>query len=397
MPPVRFVPSSRFYPMEIASPRSAWTGRLLRLVDRPLSALAEDRLRASMPVEHRPGNEARIAFAHLEGAARILAGVAPWLELDAASPEEAEAQGRLRSSALAALGHLFDPKAADFCDLGVHRQCLVEAAFLSLALMRAPRRLAAALDERTRGRLVDALRTSRRHPPAASNWLLFSALVECALFRLVGEADPMRIDYALRQHEQWYVGDGVYGDGPHFRWDYYNSFVIQPALLDVFETMRGRDEHWDALEKRTRARAGRFVLVQERMVAPDGSFPPLGRSLAYRCGAFHHLARQAWREELPPELPPGQARCALGAVIARTLDAPGTYDEQGWLRVGLAGRQPQLAESYITTGSAYLAAFAFLPLGLPPSADFWRAEDRAWTAARVWAGEDVAADMALWD
>jgi hypothetical protein len=30
----------------------------------------------------------------------------------------------------------------------------------------------------------------------------------------------------LRQHEQWYRGDGIYGDGPEFDWDYYNSFVM---------------------------------------------------------------------------------------------------------------------------------------------------------------------------
>ena len=33
----------------------------------------------------------------------------------------------------------------------------------------------------------------------------------------------MRIDYALRQHEQWYKGDGIYGDGPQFHFDYYNA------------------------------------------------------------------------------------------------------------------------------------------------------------------------------
>ena len=26
--------------------------------------------------------------------------------------------------------------------------------------------------------------------------------------------DTMRIDYALRQHQEWYKGDGMYGDGP---------------------------------------------------------------------------------------------------------------------------------------------------------------------------------------
>ena len=50
----------------------------------------------------------------------------------------------------------------------------------------------------------------------------------------------MRVDYALRQHEQWYKGDGVYGDGPEFHWDYYNSFVIQPMLLDVLDALPRR-------------------------------------------------------------------------------------------------------------------------------------------------------------
>ena len=34
----------------------------------------------------------------------------------------------------------------------------------------------------------------------------------------------------------WYKGDGVYGDGPPFHWDYYNSFVIQPMLLNILAT-----------------------------------------------------------------------------------------------------------------------------------------------------------------
>jgi hypothetical protein len=37
---------------------------------------------------------------------------------------------------------------------------------------------------------------------------------------------------AVNVHETWYKGDGFYGDGPDFHWDYYNSFVIQPMLLE---------------------------------------------------------------------------------------------------------------------------------------------------------------------
>ena len=75
--------------------------------------------------------------------------------------------------------------------------------------------------------------------------------------------------------------------------------------------------------------------------------------------------------------PPAQARAALDAVIRRTLDAPGTFDADGWLQIGLCGHQPGVGERYISTGSLYLATTAFLPLGLPPDDPFWIGPGRA--------------------
>jgi hypothetical protein len=98
---------------------------------------------------------------------------------------------------------------------------------------------------------------------------------------------------------------------------------------------------------------------------------------------------------LPEELPAGQVRCALNAVIGRTLSPAGTYDEAGWLRIGLSGHQPSIGERYISTGSCYLASFAFLPLGLPASDPFWTDADRPWTAVHVWGGGDIPCDHAL--
>ena len=63
----------------------------------------------------------------------------------------------------------------------------------------------------------------------------------------------------------------------------------------------------------------------------------------------------------------------MSAVIRRTMDAPGTFDSAGWLTVGFAGHQPKIGESYISSGSAYLCAVGFLPLGLPASDPFWSA------------------------
>jgi len=81
--------------------------------------------------------------------------------------------------------------------------------------------------------------------------------------------------------------------------------------------------------------------------------------------------------------------------MRRMLDAPGMFDEKGWLRVGFFGHQPSLAESYISTGSLYLCSAVFLPLGLPATDPFWSDPPRPWTAKMVWSGEQVGLDHAL--
>jgi hypothetical protein len=220
-------------------------------------------------------------------------------------------------------------------------------------------------------------------------------MIEAALAALGAHWDSMRVDYALRQHDAWYKGDGAYGDGPAFHWDYYNSFVIQPMLLDVLDAFRDKQPAWKELAVRVDERARRYAAVLERLIAPDGSFPPIGRSLAYRCGAFHLLAQMALRRALPAGLSPAQVRGALTAVIRRTLDAPDTFDADGWLRIGFCGHQPGVGEPYISTGSLYLCTVAFLPLGLAPTDEFWSAAPQPWTSRRAWSGESFPIDHAL--
>ncbi len=52
-------------------------------------------------------------------------------------------------------------------------------------------------------------------------------------------------------------------------------------------------------------------------------------------------------------------------------------------------------EGYISTGSLYLAATAFLPLGLPPTDPFWSASAAPTTQETAWGGADLPTDHAL--
>lgn len=377
--------------------RKQWFAELTRLAEPVLKSLSRGRLRIEMPVETRTDSLAdRTPYAHLEAFGRLLTGMAPWLELSVTSGEEAELHRRYQDLSRKCLAMAVDPESPDYMNFDRGSQPLVDTAFLAQALLRARGQLWEALDARTREQLVTALKTSRVIVPYRNNWILFSAMVEAALYRLAGEGDLVRISLALDQVDDWYLGDGVYGDGPEFHWDYYNSFVIQPFLIDILRATSQAfgSRYADRLEK-VMAIARRYAEIQERMIAPDGSFPPTGRSLTYRFGAFHLLAQLAFLEELPPALAPAQVREALTAVMERTLGAPGTFDSNGWLRLGLAGHQPSLAESYICTGSLYLCATGFLPLGLPPEARFWSESSQPWTSRKAWSGMDIEADSAL--
>jgi hypothetical protein len=374
--------------------RVTWIVLLRKLADPVLTNLARGTLKARMPVEQAAGAN-RQTVTHLEAIGRLLAGLGPWIEL----PADGTAEGKLRAEyaelARQAIARAVDPASPDYLNFTRERQPLVDAAFLAEAVLRAPRALRESLDPSTRRNLIAALEATRIISPGFNNWLLFSATVEAALLKLGAPWDRMRVDYALRQHDQWYKGDGAYGDGPQFHWDYYNSFVIHPMLLDVLDACRDELPAWKELSGRVAERAKRYAAVLERLVAPDGSFPPIGRSIAYRCGAFHLLASIALRRALPESVSPSQARGALTAVIRRTLEAPETFDTNGWLRIGLCGHQPGVGETYISTGSLYLCSVAFLPLGLDASDPFWSSPAQPWTSLKAWRGEAFPIDHAI--
>jgi hypothetical protein len=272
---------------------------------------------------------------------------------------------------------------------------LVDASFLAFALVRCPW-LYSNSDTITKQYLKDAFLITRNTTPGYTNWLLFSAMIETFFCKYNLSYDKVRIDFAVKEFtNHWYTGDGMFSDGNNFHLDYYNSYVIQPYLQSILQVINTKDSTYKNQVIRLDKIYKRYAIIQERLINSDGSFPALGRSIAYRGGAFHHLANMALLNFLPQEIPPNQVRCALSAVIKKTLNAKNTFTENGWLNLGLAGKQPNLAEGYINTGSLYLCTQIFLPLGLSLTNDFWSKPDVPWTSVKIWNGEDVKLDHAL--
>lgn len=375
-----------------ASDRAETIAVMQRLADPVLNATAANKLHTLMPVE---GPAGRAEFTHLEALGRLLAGMAPWLELGPDATPEGKLRERYIRLARRSIANAVDPHAADYMNFTHGAQRLVDAAFLAQALLRAPHQLWQGLSTAEQANVVNALKATRDQKPGENNWVLFSATIEAALWEFTGEANMPVLQSAVDKHMAWYKGDGVYGDGPTFHWDYYNSFVIQPMLLDVMAVCRSHHAPCAANADVILARAKRYAQIQEELVSPEGTFPVIGRSSAYRFGALQLLSQIALMHELPGALGPGEVRSALTAVVRRMMAAPGTFDRNGWLQIGTVGHQPSRGEQYISTGSLYLCSVGLLHLGLAADDPFWTVPAAPWTQKRIWAGEDVPADHAI--
>ena len=373
--------------------RDFWVNSLIKIADPVLENLSQNKLKEKMPIENETGNRYKVT--HLEAFGRVMCGISPWLELGPDNTLEGKLRKKYIDLSIKCLHNIVDPQSPDCLNFITDKQPLVDAAFLAEALLRSPKELWGNLDEITRRRLIEAFKSTRSIQPGNNNWLLFSAMIETALLRFSGEYDSKIIDFAFEKFKTWYKGDGWYGDGENFHTDYYNSIVIHPMMMDVLMELKTKNLCDTTFYKKEKNRWKRFAAIQERFISPEGTYPVIGRSLAYRFGVFHCLAQVALMHELPSEVKPSQVRCALTKVIRNQLNAPGTFDKNGWLQIGIYGHQPEIAEKYISTGSLYMCTVAFLPLGLPASDEFWNSPAAEWTNIKVWSGKNIKIDHAI--
>ena len=366
---------------------------MLKIASPVLKNLANGTLNKNLPTDFNP---AKKNVRCLEAFGRTLCGIAPWLELDGLSGEEAELQTKYRILVRRCIANATNPSSPDFMNFSENAQPLVDTAFMAHGIIRAPKQLFEMLDGKVKENLIAALKSSRAIKPHENNWLLFASMVEAALYMMGQETDDSRLYKGIDRFEnEWYCGDGVYGDGANFHFDYYNSFVIQPMFLDILRICADKDERLKNMYPTVLKRASRYAAILERMIAPDGSYIVIGRSVCYRFGAFQLLSQAALEGFLPEALSAAQVRTALTAVIKKCMDSPAIFRADGWLNPGVYGYQPKLAERYINTGSLYLCCAVFLALGLAPDTEFWSAPDKDWTQKTIWNGEHTNIDHAL--
>lgn len=380
------------------SDRTFWCNTLYRIAAPILSNMSKGELQKNMLVELSPtwdGRDKRVTY--MEAFGRTMAGLAPWLSLPDDNTDESTQRKQLRQWALKSYVNSVDPSSSDYLLWRKEGQPLVDAAYIAESFIRAYDQLWVPLDSVTKKRYIAEFQGLRRIDPPYTNWLLFSSTIECFLMKAGAPCDHYRINSALRKIEEWYVGDGWYSDGPHFAFDYYNSYVIQPMYIECLQIVTDNKQDWIAKRDRydiALKRMQKYSIILERLISPEGTYPVFGRSIPYRMAIFQSLAMLAWHKQLPASLSNGQIRAALTAVMKRMYSDNRNFNQQGFLTLGFNGHQPDTSDLYTDNGSLYMTTLAFLPLGLPADDPFWTDAPQDWTSKKAWEGNPFPKDHA---
>lgn len=390
----------RMLEKEVNEDRAYWAKIAYDLAAPILSNMANGELQKNMLVEVSPNWDGRNKkVTYMEAFGRLMAGIAPWLALPDDDTEEGKMRRQLREWALKSYANAVDPDSPDCLLWNGEGQVLVDAAYIAESFLRAYDALWEPLDQTTKDRYIKNFINLRHIDPPYTNWLLFSSIIESLLAKTGADCDEYRVNSAVRKVEEWYAGDGWYADGPNFAFDYYSSYVFHPMYLETLKTMEesGKRNRIDYGKYYDRAmkRAQKYSIVLERFISPEGTFPVFGRSIPYRMATMQPLALMALYEKLPEGLTNGQVRSALTKVMHNMYDGKENFNEGGFLTIGFAGRQPNIADWYTNNGSLYMTSLSLLPLGLPATHPFWSDAPQPWTSQKAWNGEPFPKDH-LW-
>lgn len=374
--------------------RQVWADLCYKISQPVLENMSKGNFQKDFPLELSPtwdGRDTKVAY--LETFARLMAGISPWLALPDDGTPEGKQRKQLHEWAIQAYKNAVDPNSPDKITwLTNTSQPLCDASYLVESFMRAPEATWGQLDEVTKKRYIEGLKSLRTIRPAYNNWLLFRAMVEVFFMSIGEDVDEYALSVGLQKMSEWYLSDGWYSDGPEYAMDYYNSYVMHPMMVEVVEMCKKHKFSTPISLDLAVKRMNRFNTILERFISPEGAYPAVGRSVIYRMGAFQTLAMSAWKYGLPKDLTNGSVRSALTCVMKRMFAVDGNFDDKGYLRLGFAGHQPNLANYYSNSGSLYMTSLVFMPLGLPADHPFWTAPAEPWTSQKAWSGQEFTED-----
>ena len=372
--------------------RIFWVSTMQKITFPVLNNLAKASLRKNMPYESLTSDNQK--FSYFSAFARVFNGIAPWLELGPDTSQEGQIREKYTYLTLKSIANAINSKSNDFILFIEPKQSLIDVALFAQGLLRAKNQIWLNLPMKVQARIIRELKNTRVIAPYENHWLLYTAMIEAALLEFTGECDKQRLTYGISKfRDEYYLGDGVYSDGSDMDVGYYNSFIIHPMLNDILAVMRKYGLREGEFLDVQFMRSSRLSSQLERSISPEGTYPVLGKSLAYRCGVFQLLSQAALLKILPRNINPAQIRSALTKVLKTQFDNDKNFNEDGWLVMGLMGSQMDICEEDINTGTLYSCCAVFLALGLDPNDDFWTAPAAEWSSVKAWNGGKIQKDQ----
>ena len=374
--------------------RIFWISTMQKIALPVLDNLAKGTLKKNMPYESKSVEGQK--FTYLEAFARVFNGIAPWLELGADSSDEGKIREKYIGLTLKGISNAVNPNRSDFIFVIEPKQSLVDVALFAQGLLRAKNEIWLNLPMDIQARIIRKLKNTRIIAPYENHWLLFTSMIEAALLEFTGECDKERLTYPISKfRDDFYIGDAIYSDGEDFESSYYNSLIIHPMINDILAVMRKYGLQDGEFLDVQLMRSSRLASQLERIISPEGTYPLLGKSLAYRCGVFHLLSQATLLKILPRNIAPVQVRCALTKVLKRQFNGNQNFDSDGWLICGLNASQVDICEKNIDTGSLYLCCAVFLALGLDLNDEFWNEPFEEWSSLKAWNGHQIKPDQPI--
>lgn len=361
--------------------KKQWETYLIKLVKPVLEDYSNGKLKDRF---NSLVDDDNIDNAVVEAVSRSLMGVSTWIESEEYSERKVEMRN-IVTKVLINIGNGVEN--FNFSD---HKQKLVEAGHISYALKMAPNSMLGRLTEKQQEKLLFKISESRKITPHLNNWLLFSAMRESMFHKYDHDYDHFMIENTGLALNDWYIGDGIFKDGIYFANDYYNSLVIQPFAYELMnEEMFKRSFNHD-LEKILK----RYTVHQERSINSNGEYTLHGRSLAYRFGVFHHLAKMSYENIIDDSLSRSGIKNALSEVLYLSFELYNIFDKNGTLTKGITCEQSSVVESYISVGSLYMCSVIFITLGIAEEDEFWQSDDM-WTSKKIIKGLEANLDKKI--
>jgi hypothetical protein len=352
--------------------RSLWLKQLRQLIVPVLDGFVTKTLKSVFTPQVAPDYNRPPSAVYIELFCRTCMGTAPLFQNPCADTDD------IRKLLLQSFVVVFDEA---YIDWECGDQLLVEMANLAYAFIAYPA-LWSSLTMKTQLCILEIMKKAALIKPYKNNWILFKCILEVFLWKLKLRTTLTPIFKLLDEFESFYVGDSWYKDGPTFHMDYYNSFVILPFLVLIYDEIRSAHTSYQIRYTTAVRRLQRHAEYLERLIGVDGTFPLFGRSIIYRTAVFHTLAFCV-RIGLSDSLRYGQVRRALGRVHERMWSAP-NFDSGGFLHLGFQGQQLSLANPYSNNGSCYFTCLSFSPLGLPETHPFWTSAEQPYTQECAW-------------